>query len=422
MKSVFRNTLLVMLFCFFLAPVSALAADIDLVYLTTTQDYSESTIGVLNTQTEAAYSERVTGLGGDVAAFEIEIDGEKRVLVRSYTFGGSQDDLIRVYDPMDWSEPVVPAFRAGQNIRDAITSGDILYLANYDTATVTAHDINNDFGVVDSCDLSGELPLVFYSTYVQDMHIEDGSLFVLLQSFNQAWPPMFQNGAVYELNGDLDIISSVDVGKNSFSLGSYGGYLFVSNFGGAQNVTSSDIDTSIQRIEIDTFPTSSELVLTSEDLGTNMSFVNMAISGPDSAQPGTMLISVLDNSVPFPGAYDLYLSSGNITSNFTINDFESIPAWVNMVKYDKYKDLFWVNQSQNKFQSYETDGTLISEFTENDLEGLPVAVLPIEGGSNFNGDSGSSGGGSGGCNVAGAGMGYLLLLLPLLGLAWRRSR
>ena len=135
--------------------ISPLEGRAGLFYTAVPDDYSSTSAGFI-TKTGSTYAvqkDLVTNLGGDTAVFAfMDHNGNARLLLREYQYG--PNDLISVYDPENFSSPLVNASDWGTNIHSIATLGKYLYLGTYEGYNPGEPD-----------QLSGEIKRVDLSVY-----------------------------------------------------------------------------------------------------------------------------------------------------------------------------------------------------------------------------------------------------------------
>jgi hypothetical protein len=385
----------------------------------------------------------VTGLksGVSVSVFSYQdMLGRDRVLVNEYT-AGSGNDVLSIYDPMDWSRPVhnTKAINC-YSINGAAAAGRYLYItcsqkfvsngdvgtANLRSGSVIKLDMEDGYrevvrynfeGLTDGYRNSAE-------TYRrgQDIYVRNGKVYVLSMSYKTSTP--YDASEIFCFNENLDLENkawieessapdddSWTAGRNVNNMAFYEGNFYIAATGGTTGDTSKD--GAIWKV-------------TADDLTVTKLLTISEISRPTANMRGFHRISISNTGVVFLVGYD-YASSNyySVLMRATVADldagvapnvtclayYDGAPGRVDLI-YDEDDGTFWY-MANRRFAAYGEDGILRASLAEDQHKGTnnTVAFAPVERLSLGDG----SGGGDGAPSGCSAGVwGLVWLLVPAL--------
>lgn len=356
------------------------------VVYTTSENFTSGTLGVLNKATGVVSSKVVTNLGGDAVAFSFSVDGKDRIfLANRLNYGASTE--ATVYDPTDWSVKWNETLTG--NVHGVTTTSKGLFIAYYGSGSalgwVEKRSLDDYSSVVLSKDI---VPVASEDKGVSILSANGDSVYLLVQGFEK-YSSSYDKGAVYELDENLSVTKSVDLGINPVSLSTMDGDLYAACNGGY----SSSKDGAYV-IDMDDF-SKNEVVFS------NFKDSNEYISGfyPASSSTGFLVTSVMDSET-YATTNRIYLVSDSdvktATSTVTLSDPASeIEGYLGTVKVDG-DGTIWAcagNGESGSMVGISKDGSSVVKYTSE--------------------ESSSSSSSGGGCSI-GFAPSVLLLLAPIL--------
>jgi len=128
--------------------IAALGDRTGLIY--TASDYVNTSVGGI-TKTGSAYTvqkDLLTNLTGDAAVFAFkDHNGNARVFLREYNYGAN--DFISIYNPNDFSKPIINVSDWGSNIHAITTLGNYLYYGTYEDYDESGDQLSGKLGRID---------------------------------------------------------------------------------------------------------------------------------------------------------------------------------------------------------------------------------------------------------------------------------
>jgi hypothetical protein len=298
---------------FLFAMLLAGRADADIFYAVS--NYSTGSAGII-TKGNSEYSVKknvVTNFGVDAAGFTFnDHNGNQRAMIREYNYG--PNDPVYIWDPSDWSKPIVNKNSFGSNIHAAASSGQYLYLATYesyagsgeDTGEVVRVDMKNGY-VRDRAyhyerfTSEGGNRL---SPHAEAIYVGSGKIYAL---FGMPYNGVneYEASEIVEFDSGLNVLRKAKLedasgkeGRNPTRMAYYGGKLYIACMGGYQGPGSwGDV------WEVDISAMTARQVLDGHDIPytVNGESANVGMYGIDFAPDGTafLLSGSYDSSYMF---------------------------------------------------------------------------------------------------------------------------
>ncbi len=236
----FRSVFVLSLVCLFAAcaawasdglggtPYSLVALSDGRVVYSTSENYTSGAVGVIDPSSGAVEAGVRKNLGGDAVVFSFKRNGSDRVLIANRLSWGAQTEL-QVFDPSNWTSPEWNVTVDG-NLHGVTAISDDIYFAYYGSGSglgrIEKRSVSN-YEVTASRDM---FPVVSEDKAETILATDGGKLFLLAQGFEK-YSVSPDRGALYKLNSDLSLVSSVDVGVNPVGLSARAESLYVASNG-----------------------------------------------------------------------------------------------------------------------------------------------------------------------------------------------
>lgn len=409
-------------------PLSASVAEADIFYAAS--NYSTGSVGTVTGQGSAltVHKNQYVNLNGDAAGFSFkDHEGRTRLLTRE-RFSG-RDDTVRVFDPSDFSRPILNVNSWGAaNIHSAASMGQYLYLTTYESYAPNSPVENTGEVVrVDMADgYTADMSYNYerqnrqgqtYNPHGEGLYAEGGYLYALFGlSTGQAID--YAPSEIVKFDADLNIVGKVALddgahqGQNALRMAYYGGKLYVTCVGGYQGPNSwGDIwEVDISGDEM----AAPRRILDGHDMTYQSGGENVAIGmysiqfSPDGA--AYILTGSYSQAYDFRGR--LYVTTAANLANGNPGSLrqeysEASAGFSWDLVYDNGSGVLWCMVGK-WLEARDADGVLVRRFTPGELgdniysiseifrdEGLPQDPQDPSGGGEASGGEGGGGCSSG---------------------------
>jgi hypothetical protein len=376
-------------------------ADADIFYTVETTEYATGSAGVI-TKSGSAFSVRknvVTNLPGDSWGFTFkDHNGDLRAMVREYNYG--PNDGVYVWNPSDWSKPVINRSDWGSNFHAVSANGQYLYLTTYES--YAGGGGNEDTGEVVRVDMKNGYVRDAYhhyerftsdagnvlSPHAEGVYASGGKIYVLYaMPYNGVYE--YEASEIVEYDSNLNVLSKVQlknssgaVGKNAAHMAYYGGKLYVVCMGGYQGPESwGDI------WEVDISNMTARQVLDGQDIPYEMSDGTTAavgMYGIQFASDGTAFILTGSYSASNTFRARLFVTTASNLSNVNegnvVVKFGAKSGYSWDILWDESASTLWC-MAGTELQARAKNGGLIRTFTPSELGDNIYSISLLNGGS-----------------------------------------
>ncbi|MDR1649975.1 MAG: hypothetical protein LBR71_06910, partial [Synergistaceae bacterium] len=433
------------LFLFLLACLAGAFADsagADIFY--SVSNYSTGSAGLVRKSGGGEYTVRknlVINLGLDAAGFTFEDsdNGASRAMIREYRYG--PNDTVYIWDPSDWSRPIVNARNFGSNIHAAAAAnGRYLYLTTYESyaGSASAEEDSGEVARVDMRDGGYRRDRAYHyrrftsesgnrlTPHGEAIHVQDGKVYVLFgMPYNGVTE--YEASEIVEFDAELNRLRSVRLensagaeGRNATRMAFYGGKLYVACMGGFQGPDSwGDI------WEVDIFAEPHMTARQALD-GRNLPYtvngepVNVGMYAVDFARDGTAFVLAGSYNAGYSFRARLFvttaarLAAGDVDGSAVAAEYRNIPGESWGLLWDEPAGTLWC-MAGTKLEARDKNGAPLRTFTAREL-GDNIYSVSLLNGVPDPGDGGGGGkdegGGGGGCNAGLGAAAVFLFLFP----------
>lgn len=394
-------------------------ASADLLYTRQDQSYSNTALGIIQGD-GAPVSPLVSNMGGNsgqgIYQFT-DANGESRVAISLYTYGGTSD-VINIYNPAAasswqsesaWNAPT-EVTTSLLNTRRIISSGSYLYGVSYDNYSVNRMSVSGN-GYAE--DISNEYTETGKDTHGEALVAYDGNLYAIFSvSSGNLWVDgTYSANKLIKFDEELNCVQVVEMKGKNLDGGAAGAYslsgnkLYVATLGGVQQFgTEWNPESSIEIVNLEdmtiTQPVTAQAV-NSEDPTFKHMFKAVVIAGDKvyiqatrwASEDGGYSVRIYETTESALASGDL----GNVIKEFT-GDY----AWSSAMLYDAENEALWCSVGSDLWRY---DGSEWKQYDQDALGGIICAFAPII--TSVDPDPSHGGGGGGGCN---GGFGALALI------------
>ncbi|MDR1482198.1 MAG: hypothetical protein LBI74_06190 [Synergistaceae bacterium] len=425
------------------------SAQADIFY--SVSNYIDSSVGIIekNGGSYQVNKNIVVNLGMDAWGFTFrDHSGAERAMIREYNYG--PDDMVYVWNPLDWSRPEVNRKDWASNIRVTAAEGKYLYLATYEsynessaaqeTGEVIRVDMERGY-VPDKRSQYGAFTSGEHvsSPHGEAIHIQDGRVYVLFGiSYNEG--SEYDPGEIIEYDLELNELRKVRLesqgisGKNPMRMAYRDGKLYVACVGEYQGPDSwGDI------WEVDLQSMTSRRVLDghsiSYDPGDDTAAVG--IYGIQFASDGTAYILAGSYDAEYTFQAKLFLTTADRLAagdaGTVIASYENFPGYSWDILYDEAISTLWCMTGVS-LEARDKDGRLVRTFQPSDLGDNIYSLSLLRGDAikasepnlpdapteDFGDNEGSGGGG--GCDAGIPGLAGVMALTCIASVLTARKR
>jgi hypothetical protein len=404
-------------------------------------NYSVGSAGVITKDGSfAVHKNLITNLGGDAWGVTFnDHSGAIRAMIREYSYG--PNDTVYVYDPANWTAPVVNTKDWGSNFHAAASNGQYLYLTTYesyasgsgaeDTGEVVRVDMKNGY----ARDKAYQYPRHVenghtVSPHAEAIHIENGKIYVLFgmpyNGVNQ-----YEASEIVEFDAELNVQRTVQlkdssghIARNAVTMAYRDGKLYVAAMGGYQGPNSwGDI------WQVDILSMTAKQVLDGHDIPYTVDgqSVNVGLYGVDFADDGTAYVLAGSYSADYSFRARLFVTTesrlaagdaGRVVQEYANSQAYAGYSWG--LLWDEADSTLWCMTGRS-LEARDKAGSNPRSFTPAELGDNVYSISLLNGAvldddednSGNNGNNGDSGGGGGGCDTRASGLIVLLVLVSL---------